>query len=278
MPDAPKRLNIAVALPMVVPGDIALNIERMEPMVAQAAAGGADVILFSECGITGYDHRLISYNAAMPVDDPRFGAVAAMASRHGIVVVAGFYERAGAEIYNAATVYYPDGRRVQQRKHFIVGYEEKHTDVRSGPRRREIFEVKGFKLAILICADSGVKGIEEELAAQGVDGILAPTAGCGDTDLAFYQREMSIPARQAAYVEASKSVCFMGHTLEKCLRLNIAKACTNQLGWVESIGYFHPGHAAVIDRTGDTTALIPGRFIAEHLRPEMAIGFISARA
>ncbi|MCX5662718.1 MAG: carbon-nitrogen hydrolase family protein [Planctomycetota bacterium] len=275
---ASERLNIALAHPMAVPGDIDENIRRMEPMVAQGAAQGADLVLFSECGITGYDLNKVAFNAAMDLDDPRFKLVDAMAKRHNVPILNGFYERRGDRVGNSAFVFYPDGKRLLQRKHNMVGYETGPVKVLAGDRKREIFEIKGFKLAILICADGGIPNIEEELAAQGVDCILAPTAGCGSTDKAFYQREMANPERRKAFVAAAESVCFLGRAVEQCIKLNIGMACCNQQGWIESMKYFQPGHAAVINRDGAMTALIPGRFMAEHIRPDLAMGFVSARS
>lgn len=277
MADSKRKLQIALCLPMGVPGDIAENIRRMEPMVADAARAGADIALFSECSITGYDLKKVAFNAAMELDDPRFKQVDALAAKHNIVIVAGFYEKRGDRVSNCAFVFYPDGRRILQRKHHMVGYEIGPVKVLAGDRKREIFEVRGFKLAILICADSGIAGIEEELASQGVDCILAPTAGCGSTERAFYQREMTSPARRAEYVKAAESVCFLGRLVDLCLRLDISYACCNQQGWIESMGYFQPGHAAVVDRDGAMTALVPGRFMAEHTRPDMVIGFVTKR-
>jgi hypothetical protein len=49
------ELGVALAQPLVVPGDVARNVANMEPLVADAARRGARLVVFSECGITGYD-------------------------------------------------------------------------------------------------------------------------------------------------------------------------------------------------------------------------------
>jgi hypothetical protein len=61
------------------------------------------------------------------------------------------------------------------------------------------------------------------------------------------------------------------------LQNNLALVCCNQMGYSAEHRYFHPGHACVMDRTGEITALIPGRFVAEHLREDWAVGFVSQR-
>jgi hypothetical protein len=39
--------------------------------------------------------------------------------------------------------------------------------------------------------------------------------------------------------------------------------------------YFHPGGSSIVDSTGEVTAVIPPRFIFEHLRPDLDMGTIS---
>ena len=53
--EAVGRLRVAVAQPLVTPGDVPKNIQAMQPLVAEAAGRAAQLVMFSECGITGYD-------------------------------------------------------------------------------------------------------------------------------------------------------------------------------------------------------------------------------
>jgi predicted amidohydrolase len=270
-----RRILIAITQDVTWPGDVDRNIKSMAPLVDQAGAAGARVVVFSECSITGYDHSLVGVKAAISADDPRLDLITGMARRSGAAVLAGLYEKAPDGIYNSAIVFFPDGRRIVQRKHNIIAWENDKTDVRAGPRKREVFEIAGQRFAILICADSGIPKIHDELAAQKVDCILAPTAGMGDSHHAFHQAELKKPARLKKYLEAAQSVCFINPL--QMLTHHFALACCNQMGYDESIKYFQPGHAAVMDRTGECTALLPGRFIVEHHRPTLAIGSIAAR-
>jgi predicted amidohydrolase len=272
------HFRIAVAQPLVVPGNVAENLNRMEPLVAQAAAAGARLVLFSEDGLTGYDHRLIGVGAALTLSDPALDRCAALARQYNLAIVAGFYERCGDALYNSSTAFLPDGRRVLQHKDCIVGFEKTRTAVQPGGRRREIFEFEGLRFAILICADAGMPDIYPELSRAGVDCILLPTAGSGSATSAFRQGELANPARREQYLKAAESVCHPGGAIKLALELDLALACCNQSGWEPEMGYFHPGHSSITDRTGQLTALIPGSFVAEHLRPQLAIGFVTRRA
>ena len=274
----PKTLKIAVAQPMVVPGDLDENIRRMEPLVAEAKRRGAELALFSESGLTGYDWFRRGWHAAVPADSPKLDPVNQMAKKYDLVIVNGFHERAGEIVYNAAAAFFPDGSRVHQRKHNVQKSEDDMGPIPRADRARTPIHVNGFKLAILICADNGIDGIYEELSSQGYDAVLAPTAGLGHSKFAFHQQELSDPARLAEYAKAAESVCFLKGATERAVTLDMGMACCNQMGYSKEMQYFHCGHAGVVDRTGETTALIPGRFIAEHLRPDVNVGFVTKRA
>ena len=68
--DEPGEMVVAIAQPLVSPGDVDGNITRMAPMVAEAARRGAHMVVFSEAGITGLDHDGISGAAAVPLMGP----------------------------------------------------------------------------------------------------------------------------------------------------------------------------------------------------------------
>jgi predicted amidohydrolase len=268
-------LNVACAQPSVVPGDVAQNIRAMEPLVVEAARRGAQVVLFSECALTGYDLKGVGAAAAVTLDDPVLDNVAALARAQKLVIVAGLYERRNGQLHNSAVVFYPDGRRVVQRKHNIMDGERKVAPIMPGGRTRTIFEVAGFRCAILICADDGLPNIYDELVAAGCDVVLLPTAGAGDIGFGFQQRELADPERRKKYLEWT-APCVSREGLERCILRNLSVVACNQMGWNAATGYFHPGGSSIIDRTGEVTAVIPPRFVFEHLRPDLAVGSVSS--
>ena len=177
---ATQTLKVAVAQPMVIPGDLVMNTKNMAPLVTEAAKRGAELVVFSECGITGYDLKGIGARAAIPLEAPILNDIAKLARSHDITIVAGFHERLGDKIYISAAVFYPDGRRIIQRKHTVPGPEKGIPSITPGERKRTLFNIKGFRCAILICSDAGISGIYEELAGAGVNAIILITAGAGN--------------------------------------------------------------------------------------------------
>jgi predicted amidohydrolase len=249
----------------------------MQPLIADAARHGARLILFSENALNGYDFAGAGVRSALPLDAPLLARLDTLARQYHIVIVAGFFEREADKVYNAVGAFFPDGRRVVQRKHNVTP-KEKDMGVSAGPRERTLFEVDGLKFAMLICADTGVEGLQDELAKAGCDAVLVPTAGLGDAAKGYHQADLADAAVRERFTKDSESVGFPTGAVKAVLERNMALVACNQKGYDAELGYFHCGHSMVVDRTGDVTALNVGHFCFEHLRPAVAVGFITRRA
>lgn len=274
MPNTKAELRVALAQPMVVPGDCAENISRMTPLVDAAAKQGSNLIVFSEGAITGYDLKGLGMDAALSADDPLLDRVADMAEMRKLTIVAGLFELADGVMYNSAIAFKPDGSRVVQRKHNIIALELESGRVTKAPRERTLFDVDGFTCAMLICSDSGTPGIFEELADKGCELAILSAAGLGTVDWAFHLADLDDPERRAAYMKSANSVAFPEFSVELAHRLRMALVAVNQCGYDESTGFFHPGHSTLVDCDGRLAALIPGRMICEHVQADLAVGTI----
>lgn len=266
MPELGDALCVGVAQPLAYPGDVRENLRRMAPLVDRAADHGAQLVVFSECGLTGYDLDERALAARFPADAPVLDEVQAMAARSGAAIMTGFFEQATEGIYNTAVAIAPDGSRVYQRKH-VAG-----EGLRAGPRTRAAFECHGLRLAMVICADDRVADLYDELAEQRFDAAVLMTAGCGRLNSAYRRAELDTPAKQQAYLDAAESVCFPRSLVERAERLGMGFVAVNQAGHEPELNFFHPGHSSIVDHDGRLQALIPGRFLPEQLKPEIAVG------
>ena len=268
-------LRIAVAQPAVVPGDIERNLDDMRSMAAVAAAQGAVLILFSECGITGYDHQGVGIRHALRLDDPVLKQIDCCSAENGIAIVQGFYEQTDGGVFNTAVLCTGDGPPRIQRKHRIIDWELAHGGVLAGPRRRQLINFAGKRLAILICADNGIDDILPELAGQGCDLLLSPTAGCGELAHGISESDLHDPQGILRLGQLQRGLIDV--EVIPAASLGIARVNCNQMGFVPELGYFQPGHSSIIDHAGDITALIPGQPVHQRLRPSLAVGFVTPR-
>lgn len=272
----PGEIRVAVAQPLVVPGAVETNVRSMQSLVIEAARQNAQLVVFSECGITGYDLKGVGAKAAIALEDPLLKQIADMARDHKIAIATGFYENHGQDLYNAAAIFFPDGRRVVQRKHNVMAPEKAIAAVMPAERDRTILQIDGVHLALLICADAGIPGIFDELSEAGCDAVILLCAGAGDESFGMHQADLSDPARRKSYAESI--VRYLdSRAIEQCLRLDMAQVACNQAGWDPVTRYFHPGGSSIINRTGEVTAVIPSNIVFELLRPELAVGVITPR-
>jgi hypothetical protein len=124
---------------------------------------------------------------------------------------------------------------------------------------------------VLICADAGIEGIYEELAADGVTAVILITAGGGSDSQGCHQAQLADPEARKRYL-ASALNYVSTEFVQRSLALELAQISCNQSGWDKAIGYFQCGGSSIIDRSGNVTAVIPPRLVFEHLRCELTVG------
>src|SRR5262249_51094774 len=142
----------------------------------QARAAGVDVLVVPELATTGYGIGDALFELAEKPGGGQARAIGAAAEELGLTIVAGFPERAGDAIYNAALVATPAGARHVYRKCQLYGDYEKRRFAR-GPVAPEIFEISGgVRLGVLICFDVEFPEHVRRLVRAGADLIAVPTA------------------------------------------------------------------------------------------------------
>ena len=167
-------LTIALAQPLVVPGEIEHNADAMIPLITDASREHADVVLFSECGLTGYDRNGVGPKSAVGLDHPAMLTIRKVAQACNVVVINGFYEKEAELVYNTVFAIHPDGSMQIQRKHCVSPPEAAWVSV--GPRQRTRVMIGGVACAIVICADYAVPALHEEMAAEGFQAVFLLTA------------------------------------------------------------------------------------------------------
>lgn len=109
--------------------DLAATTEKTIALIAQAAAGGAQLVAFPETWLPGYPGFIWGqsaleqlplvalYRSASPaVDGPELAAIRAAAAQHEITVVLGFSERDNGSLYMAQAIIGADGELLLHRR------------------------------------------------------------------------------------------------------------------------------------------------------------------
>ncbi|MBE3637958.1 carbon-nitrogen hydrolase family protein [Mangrovicoccus algicola] len=168
------------------------RMTALEEALAAAAAAGAALLVAPELVLPGYNCPQRHGAEAQPRGGPWMQAAAGMARRHGIGLVLGWAERAGGDVFNAATAFGPDGAELAHyRKIQLFGGMER-TGFRAGEAPPPVFDLGGRRFGLLICYDIEFPEHARDLARRGAQAILVPTANPAGYE---HVQRLLVPAR-----------------------------------------------------------------------------------
>ena len=163
--------------------DLAENLNRVEALVRQAAAAGAQVILPSELFEGPYfcrEEKDAFFDWAKPAEGhPTIARFQALARELGVVIPVSFFERDGHAHYNSLAMVDADGSLLgTYRKSHIPdgpGYEEKFY-FRPGNTGFRVWATRFGKVGAGICWDQWYPECARVLMLMGAELLLYPTA------------------------------------------------------------------------------------------------------
>jgi predicted amidohydrolase len=170
MPRSTPAWRLALVSARCPPGDAAANAAEHARWAERAALGGADLILFPECSLTGYRfHRRF----ALRRGDAPLAAMGALARRLRCHLAAGFIERDGPALYNSCALFGPRGLVGVARKVNLTLRESRF--FRPG-NSLPVLPAGRLRVGFAICADATFFETIRALALLGADLVLAPHA------------------------------------------------------------------------------------------------------
>ncbi|WP_161828949.1 NAD+ synthase [Steroidobacter agaridevorans] len=147
-------LRIALAQLNLFVGDVAGNAQRLIDTAAQARDElQADLVLFPELSLSGYPPEDLLFHSGLR-RQVKTALDRVRQETSGITVVAGYPEYADEGIYNAAAVLRDGATVANYRKQELPNYSvfDEKRYFKHG-RDTCIFELKGIRVALLICED-----------------------------------------------------------------------------------------------------------------------------
>lgn len=160
----------------VEPGEKQANLERAESWIAEAGGRGAEVVVLPEALSLGWTHPSARTEADEIPNGESCSRLRAAARRHRIFVCAGFLERAGEKIFNAAVLVDSSGEVILHHRK-IHELDIAH-DLYARGDRLAVAETQYGRIGMMICADGFAPGqsISRTLGMMGARFILSPCA------------------------------------------------------------------------------------------------------
>ena len=153
------------------------NIKILESVVRRARLAHAELVVFPELFLSGYNVGIRKIRGAAQATDGSYAqTIAALAKQYGIAIAYGYPERDGEDIYNAALIADHRGRVVlNYRKTHLYGDQEKQI-FSPGQGHVAVVDIGGWAVSMLICYDVEFPEMTRQAALVGPDLIVVPTA------------------------------------------------------------------------------------------------------
>jgi omega-amidase len=150
------------------------TLQKIDPLIKDAASSGASLIAFPEQFATGWDPRSILH--IQDPSGPVVSALAGYAREYSIAIVGSFRQAATPLPKNTAVVIGRDGEisTLYAKMHpFTFAGEETHY---SAGDDVAVFNLNGVRLGLAICYDLRFPELFRLYARRGVHGVIVPAA------------------------------------------------------------------------------------------------------
>jgi len=181
-----RMKTVRVALAQIAPalGQLDVNLARHHELIADARGKGADLVVFPELGLTGYQLQDLASEVAIRLDDPRLADLAA-ATRDLSAIVSFVEESADHRLFIAAALLEDGDIRHVHRKVFLPTYGlfDERRFFAHGDMLRAVPSRLGVGVGIAICEDFWHLTVPQILALDGAQ-ILINVSSSPGRDLA----------------------------------------------------------------------------------------------
>lgn len=151
------------------------RLEWLKSIMPQVADARADLLLLPELFACGCNIGEQVAHLAEAADGPTAMAIGQLARTHRVAIHYGFAEREGERLFNAALCLGPNGDVIGHHRKLAIppGFEREHF---TSGRGRRLFDLRGWKVATLICYDAEFAETVRHVADLGAELVLVPTA------------------------------------------------------------------------------------------------------
>ena len=178
-----RTVTLCLAQIPVIKGNIERNLELH--LTAIESAQQADVVVFPELSLTGYELPLLA-DLALNEESLAVEALSNAARKYQITIVAGCpWQVEGKEPTIAAVICFPNGQVDVYHKQFLHSGEERYC---SAGNTDYVLLVNGFRLGLAVCADFIHPAHYKQAKASGIDAylvsaLISPTGYSADEEI-----------------------------------------------------------------------------------------------
>ncbi len=197
-------MKFRVALAQFAPrlGDVDANLKRVLDLIVQAKAGGMDLAIFPELGLTGYYLKDLVTNVSARVlpNDPFLGPL--LTASRDLDLVIGFVEQDARYNYYIAAAYLSDGRAVHVHRKVYLPTYRLFDDARFFARGHQIraFDTRLGRMGLMICEDAWHLSTPYVLWMDGADFLIDIASSPGYGISASGPEALSDPLASASSV------------------------------------------------------------------------------
>lgn len=165
-------MKIALAQIKPLRGDITGNYQKHKEWIVQARYSNADLIVFPELSLSGYEPSLARELALEP-QAKVLDELESLASIHRLTIAVGFPLLIDEGLYIAMGIFQPDADRQLYAKQYL--HEDEKTYFLPG-KKQIIFRVKGYRIAPAICYEALQEKHSQRVFLLGADIYIASVA------------------------------------------------------------------------------------------------------
>ncbi len=157
-----------------VDGDREAAFARIDAALADAAAQGAQIACFPETALLGWVNPR-AHQEADPIPGPTTDRLAELARRHDLMIAIGLAERDGDALHDSAVLIDRDGTLLLRHRKVNILSELMTPPYTPGVGAEDsVVDTSLGRIGVLICADTFIDELVDELAAQDPQLVLVP--------------------------------------------------------------------------------------------------------
>jgi predicted amidohydrolase len=178
--DEMDTVKIAMAQIFCVNSDTSGNFKRIEYAIEDALKSGAELICFPETSLFGWVNPE-AHKMASPIPGESTDRLAGLARKHEVYICIGLCEKEGEKLYDSVILLDPQGTiLLKHRKINIL------TELMDPPYTKgsgvQVVETEFGRIGLLVCADSFVPELLDEMKKHKPDIMLIPYGWANSID------------------------------------------------------------------------------------------------